>query len=49
MHIETLKIFCDVVENQSFSLAATQNFITQSAVSQQVRGLEERYGKPAPA
>ncbi len=45
MHIETLKIFCDVVENQSFSLAAAQNFITQSAVSQQVRGLEERYGK----
>jgi len=45
MHVETLKIFCDVVENQSFSLAASQNFITQSAVSQQVRGLEERYGK----
>ncbi len=45
MHIETLKIFCDVVENQSFSLAASQNFVTQSAVSQQIRGLEERYGK----
>jgi DNA-binding transcriptional LysR family regulator len=45
VHIETLKIFCDVVENQSFSLAASQNFITQSAVSQQIRGLEERYGK----
>jgi len=45
MHIETLKIFCDVVENQSFSHAASQNFITQSAVSQQIRGLEERYGK----
>jgi LysR family transcriptional regulator, transcriptional activator of the cysJI operon len=45
MHIETLKIFCDVVENQSFSLAASQNFITQSAVSQQIRGLEERYAK----
>jgi DNA-binding transcriptional LysR family regulator len=45
MHIETLKIFCDVVENQSFSLAASQNFITQSAVSQQIRALEERYGK----
>jgi DNA-binding transcriptional LysR family regulator len=45
MHIETLKIFCDVVENQSFSLAANQNYITQSAVSQQIRGLEERYGK----
>ncbi len=45
MHIETLKIFCDVVDNQSFSLAASQNSITQSAVSQQIRGLEERYGK----
>ncbi|RMD82964.1 MAG: LysR family transcriptional regulator [Candidatus Dadabacteria bacterium] len=45
MHIETLKIFCDVVENQSFSQAASQNYITQSAVSQQIRGLEERYGK----
>lgn len=45
MHIETLKIFCDVVDNQSFSMAASQNYITQSAVSQQIRGLEERYGK----
>jgi len=43
MQIETLKIFCDLVESQSFSQAAERNFITQSAVSQQVRGLEEKF------
>src|SRR3982751_6747711 len=45
MQIETLKIFCDLVETQSFSQAAERNFVTQSAVSQQVRGLEERFRK----
>ncbi len=45
MHIETLKVFCDLVETGSFSLAATRNFVTQSAVSQQIRALEARYGK----
>jgi DNA-binding transcriptional LysR family regulator len=43
MHIETLKVFCDVVETGSFSAAASQNFITQSAVSQQLRTLEAKY------
>ena len=43
MHIETLKVFCDVVETGSFSMAALQNFITQSAVSQQLRTLESKY------
>jgi LysR family transcriptional regulator, transcriptional activator of the cysJI operon len=43
MQIETLKIFCDLVETQSFSQAAERNFVTQSAVSQQVRGLEEKF------
>lgn len=43
MHVETLKVFCDLVEMQSFSLAAERNFVTQSAVSQQVRSLEERF------
>jgi len=43
MHIETLKVFCDVVETGSFSVAASQNFITQSAVSQQLRALETKY------
>ena len=45
MHIETLKIFCDLVEMASFSAAASQNFVTQSAVSQQVRTLEDKYGR----
>jgi len=43
MHIETLKIFCDLVDLQSFSLAAERNFITQSAVSQQIRSLEDKF------
>jgi DNA-binding transcriptional LysR family regulator len=43
MQIETLKIFCDLVETRSFSQAAERNFVTQSAVSQQVRGLEEMF------
>lgn len=43
MQIESLKIFCDVIETQSFSRAASLNGISQSAVSQQIRGLEERY------
>ena len=43
MQIETLKIFCDLVETHSFSQAAERNFVTQSAVSQQVRALEEKF------
>ncbi len=45
MHIETLKIFCDLVDLQSFSLAAERNFITQSAVSQQIRTLEDKFNR----
>jgi LysR family transcriptional regulator, transcriptional activator of the cysJI operon len=45
MQIETLKVFCDVIETQSFSKAATMNYISQSAVSQQIRGLEEKYDR----
>jgi DNA-binding transcriptional LysR family regulator len=43
MQIETLKVFCDLVESHSFSQAAVRNFITQSAVSQQIKGLESRF------
>jgi len=43
MHIETLKVFCDLVELESFSFAAERNFVTQSAVSQQIRTLEEKF------
>lgn len=46
MHIETLKSFCDLIETGSFSKAAALNFVSQSAISQQVRALEKRYGQP---
>jgi LysR family transcriptional regulator, transcriptional activator of the cysJI operon len=44
MHIDTLKVFCDVVETTSFSAAAERSGITQSAVSQKLRNLEQSYG-----
>src|SRR4051812_17336374 len=43
MQLETLKAFCDVVESGSFTRAAELNFVSQSAVSQQVRALERRF------
>jgi DNA-binding transcriptional LysR family regulator len=43
MQIETLKVFCDLVESRSFSRAAIRNYVTQSAVSQQVKNLESRF------
>jgi DNA-binding transcriptional LysR family regulator len=46
MHIETLKTFCDLVETGSFNKAAGRSFISQSAVSQQLKALEIRYGCP---
>jgi len=44
MHVENLKIFCDLVESHSFSRAAHLNGITQSAVSQQLRAMEKSFG-----
>lgn len=43
MHIETLKTFCDLIETGSFSKAAALNFVSQSAVSQQIKALEQRF------
>src|SRR5262245_34924375 len=45
MHIETLKTYCDLIESGSFSKAAILNFVSQSAVSQQVKALEQRFGR----
>jgi LysR family transcriptional regulator, transcriptional activator of the cysJI operon len=45
MHLETLRTFCDLVESGSLSRAAKKNHVTQSAVSQQLRSLETRYGR----
>ncbi len=44
MRIRNLKVFCDLVENESFSRAAKRNGITQSAVSQQLRAMEKHFG-----
>ncbi|HEV8548565.1 MAG TPA: LysR family transcriptional regulator [Polyangiaceae bacterium] len=43
MQVETLKAFCDLIETGSFTRAAELNFVSQSAVSQQLRGLERRF------
>ena len=44
MQIRTMKIFCDVVETGSFSVAARLNGISQSAVSQQLAAIENLFG-----
>jgi DNA-binding transcriptional LysR family regulator len=44
MHIETLKTFRDLAESGSFTRAAQMNLVSQSAVSQQLKALEARYG-----
>src|SRR5688500_934684 len=43
MQIESLKVFCDLAETESFTKAAQINEITQSAVSQQVSALERTF------
>jgi DNA-binding transcriptional LysR family regulator len=45
MHIESLKVFCDLIDTRSFSKAATKNFVSQSAVSQQIRALEDKFNR----
>ncbi|MEM0970726.1 MAG: LysR family transcriptional regulator, partial [Verrucomicrobiota bacterium] len=41
MQIETLRLFCDLVEAGSFSTAAEKHHVTQSAVSQRIAALEK--------
>src|SRR5687767_13077302 len=43
MQIESLKVFCDLAETESFTKAAQINAITQSAVSQQISSLERQF------
>jgi len=40
MHVETLKVFCDLAELQSVSRTAEKHLLSQSAVSQQLAQLE---------
>ncbi|MFN5467336.1 MAG: LysR family transcriptional regulator, partial [Pirellulaceae bacterium] len=41
IQIRSLKVFCDVVRRRSFSQAASDHGMTQSAASQTVQNLEE--------
>ena len=43
MQIESLKVFCDLTETESFTKAAQINHVTQSAVSQQISSLERQF------
>ena len=44
MQLKTIKLFCDVVAQRSFSKAAALNDVSQSLVSQAVTSLETRVG-----
>ncbi|MBN2507805.1 MAG: LysR family transcriptional regulator [Verrucomicrobia bacterium] len=43
MQIESLKVYCDLAETESFTKAAQINDVTQSAVSQQISSLERLF------
>lgn len=46
MNIETIRIFCDVVQHQSFSRGAAANHVSQSAATQSVHRMERHFGGP---
>lgn len=43
MQIDSLKVFCDLAETESFTKSAQINGVTQSAVSQQISALERHF------
>src|SRR5277367_605332 len=43
MQVESLKMFCDLAETESFTKAAQISNVTQSAVSQQISSLERAF------
>jgi len=44
MHLESLRVFCDIVGQRSFSKAAEANDMSQSGASQIVHQLEDDLG-----
>ena len=44
MHLETLRLYCDVIRLRSFSRGAELSFVSQSAASQAVQLLEREVG-----
>jgi LysR family transcriptional regulator, transcriptional activator of the cysJI operon len=45
IYLDLFKVFCDLADTKSFSHAAERNYISQSAVSQQISFLEKFLGK----
>ena len=43
MQLESLKVFCDLCETESFTKAAQMSSVTQSAVSQTISALERKF------
>ena len=43
MQLESLKVFCDLTETESFTKAAQVNGVTQSAVSQTISAMEKQF------
>jgi DNA-binding transcriptional LysR family regulator len=44
MQLESLRLFCDVVRLRSFSRAAEEHFVSQSAASQSIQQIEQHLG-----
>src|SRR5438874_8239010 len=44
MQLESLRLFCDVVRLRSFSRAADESFVSQSAASQAIQQIEQHLG-----
>ena len=44
MQLESLQLYCDVIRLRSFSRAAEENFVSQSATSQAIQQLEQHLG-----
>jgi len=42
--IRSLRLFCDLVQTQSFTEAAHRNYLTQPALSHHLKALEEKFG-----
>ena len=45
MNLESLRLFVDLADTKSFSKTAERHFVSQSAVSQRVRALEQEFGQ----
>jgi DNA-binding transcriptional LysR family regulator len=44
MNIDTIRVFCDVIQHQSFSRGAAANAVSQSAATQSVHRMEKHFG-----